>query len=64
MLQDPFCRDGGLMFFRNLRIKFSEIINLDCEPYGKNQCKEKEHNQPSSVLKKFKNNYPLQIYVR
>ena len=52
------------MFFRNLRIKFSEIINLDCEPYGKNQCKEKEHNQPSSVLKKFKNNYPLQIYVR
>ena len=31
--------------------KFSEIIWLDCEPYGKNQYKKKEYNQRSSVKK-------------
>ena len=42
------------MFFRNLRIKFdlivSNIIWLDCEPYGI-QSKRKEYNQHSSVFK-------------
>ena len=31
-----------IMFFENARTKFSKIIWLDCEPYGKNQCKKKE----------------------
>ena len=43
---------GGLiMFFGNSRIRFLKISWLDCEKYGKNQCKKKEHNQHSSVFK-------------
>ena len=34
----------------NLRIGFFNISWLDCEQYGKNQYKKKEHNQHSSVL--------------
>ena len=34
----PFHKDGGLiLFFRNLRVKCSQFIWVDCEPYGKNQ---------------------------
>ena len=40
------------------KIKFSEIIWLDCEPYEKNQYKKKEHNQHSSMFREFKNNDP------
>ena len=46
------------MFFKNSRIKFSYIICLDCEPYGKYQCKKKEYNQFSSGFKEFKINDP------
>ena len=57
ILQGPFHKDGGLiMLFGNSRIKFSEIIWLDSESYGKNQYMEKEYNQHCSVLKEFKNN--------
>ena len=42
------------MFFRDWRIKFYYIIWLDCEPYGKNQCKKKEYTQHSSVFKQLK----------
>ena len=39
------------MFFGNSRIKFSQSIWLDCEPYGKNQYKKKEHNQHNFVFR-------------
>ena len=40
MLQELFHKDGGLiMFYRNLRIKLSKIIWLDCEPYAMDQYK-------------------------
>ena len=55
----PFPKDGGLiMFLGNSRIKFSEIICLDCKPYGKNQYKKKEYNQSSSPFKELKKNHP------
>ena len=37
------------MFFENR--EFFKINWLDCEQYGKNHYKKKEHNQHSSVLK-------------
>ena len=44
--------NGGLiMFSANSRTRFSKISWLDCEQYGKNRCKKKEHNQYSSVFK-------------
>ena len=36
------------MFFENR--EFFKINWLDCEQYGKNHYKKKEHNQHSSVL--------------
>ena len=58
ILQDQFHKDGRLiMFFKNSKIKFSYIIWLDCEPYGKNQYKKKEYSQKSSMFEEFKNNY-------
>ena len=33
-----------IMFFRNLRLRFLKISWLNCEQYGKNQYKKKEHN--------------------
>ena len=60
ILYDSYRKDGAsIMFFGNSRIKFSSIIWLDCEPYGNNQYKKKEHNQHSSVFKEFKNNNSL-----
>ena len=57
ILYDPFRKDGGLIIFFGIsRIKFSEIIWLDCEPCGKNQYKTKEYNEHISVFKKFNNN--------
>ena len=44
--------------FRKYEIKFSRSIWLDCEPYGENQYKKKEHNQHNLVFKEFKNNDP------
>ena len=42
ILQSPFSKDEGLiMLFRNSRIKFPEIIWLDCEPYEKESIPEK-----------------------
>ena len=42
--------NGGLiMFFGNLRIRYFWISWLNCEQYGKNQYKKKEHNQQFSV---------------
>ena len=38
------------MFFGNLKKRFLKIIWLDCEQYGKNLYKKKEHNQNSSVF--------------
>ena len=35
--------------FGNLRIRFFKVSWLDCEQYGKNQHKKKEHNQQLSV---------------
>ena len=43
--------------FKNSKIKFSYIIWLDCEPYGKNQYKKKEYSQKSSMFEEFENNY-------
>ena len=40
-----------IMFFTNSRIKLFKISSLDCAQYRKNQYKEKEHNQHSSVFK-------------
>ena len=52
-----FCKDGSLiMFFGNMRIKFSWIIWLDSEKYGKDWYKKKEHNQHGSVFTELKNN--------
>ena len=60
ILYDSYRKDGAsIMFFGNSRIKFSSIIWLDCEPYGNNQYKKKEHNQHSSVFKEFKSNNSL-----
>ena len=40
MLQELFRKDGGLiMFYRNVRIKLSKIIWLDCESYAMDQYK-------------------------
>ena len=38
-----------IMFFGNLRLRFLKISWLNCEQYGKNQYKKKEHNQQFSV---------------
>ena len=65
ILYNPFCKDGGMiMFFENLRIKFSQIICLNYEPHRKIQYNRKEHNQHNSVFKELKNNDPQQIYAR
>ena len=42
--------NGDLRFFANLRIRFFKISWLDCEQYGKNHYKKKEHNQHNSVF--------------
>ena len=43
------------MFFASVRIRFFKISWLDCEQYGKNQHKKKEHNEHGSVFKLFDN---------
>ena len=40
-----------MMFFANSRVRFFKISWFDCDQYGKNQYKKKEHNQHSSVFK-------------
>ena len=39
--------NGGLMFFRNSRVRFFKISLVDCEQYGKSRCKKKEHKHCS-----------------
>ena len=41
---------GFIMFFGNSRIRFFQTSWLDCEQYGQNQYKKKEHNEHSSVF--------------
>ena len=43
--------NGSLMFFASSRLIFFELSWHDCEQYGKDQYKKKEHNQHGSVFK-------------
>ena len=38
------------MCFGSVTTRFFSISWFDCEQYGKNQCKKKEHNQHSLVF--------------
>ena len=44
--------------FRKFENKIFLNYWLDCEPYGKNQCRKKEYNHHSLGFKEFKNNDP------
>ena len=52
ILLDTYRKDGSsIMLFGDSRIKFAQIMWLDCEPCGNNQYNKKECNQHSSVFR-------------